>query len=111
MLSLKSQDDLGRTDRIRHHINTGSATPIPVQAKRLFIDKREIEKHEVYKTLEKGIIGSAKSPWSAPIVLVTKKDGNGRCCADYRVLSSVTKRDAYPLPRIDECLEALSNSK
>jgi hypothetical protein len=102
----KSPDDLGRTDRIKHHINTSNATP-----RRLPIGKREIEKQEVHKMLEKGIIEPSKSPWSAPIVLVTKKDGSPRFCVDYRALNSVTKRDAYPLPRVDECLEALSNAK
>jgi hypothetical protein len=70
-----------------------------------------MEKQEVHKMLEKGIIESSKSPWSAPIVLVTKKDGSPRFCVDYRALNSVTKRAAYPLPRVDECLEALSNAK
>jgi hypothetical protein len=68
----------GRTDRIKHHINTDNATPIRVPPRRLIIGKREIEKQEVHKMLEKGIIEPSKSPWSAPIVLVTKKDGSPR---------------------------------
>jgi hypothetical protein len=52
----KLPDDLGRTDRIKHHINTGNATPIRVPSRRLPIGKREIEKQEVHKMLEKGII-------------------------------------------------------
>ena len=38
-----------------------------------------------------------------------KKDGTFRCCVDYRQLNSVTRKDAYPLPRIDTCLDALSS--
>lgn len=43
--------------------------------------------------------------------LVLKKDGKTRFCVDYRQLNDVTINDAYPLPRVDECLDSLSNSK
>jgi len=42
---------------------------------------------------------------------VAKKDGSLRFCVDYRKLNSVTRRDAYPLSRIDECLDVLSGSR
>ena len=41
------------------------------------------------------------------MVLVTKKDGTTRFCVDYRKLNDVTRKDAYPLPRIDDTLDAL----
>ena len=41
------------------------------------------------------------------MVLVRKKDGTTRFCVDYRKLNHVTKKDSYPLPRIDDTLEAL----
>uniref|UniRef100_H3G554 Reverse transcriptase domain-containing protein n=1 Tax=Phytophthora ramorum TaxID=164328 RepID=H3G554_PHYRM len=34
-----------------------------------------------------------------------------RFCVDYRALNSVTKKDVYPLPRIDETLEALGGAQ
>lgn len=39
-----------------------------------------------------------------------KKDGAWRLCVDYRKLNAVTRQDAYPLPRIDDSLDALSGS-
>ena len=59
----------------------------------------------------RGVIEPSASPWSAPVVLVRKKDGKFRFCIDYRDLNAVTIGDAYPLPRIDESLDALAGSR
>ena len=71
----KSSDDLGFSDRIEHHIDTMGAEPIREPVRRLPLAKREIEREEVRKMLQKGVIEPSISPWSSNIVLVTKKDG------------------------------------
>ena len=60
--------------------------------------------------IEQEIVEPSDSPWSAPICLVKKQDGTCRFCIDFRKLNSVTVRDAYPLPRIDDTLDCLSGS-
>ena len=61
--------------------------------------------------LAQGVIEPACSPWASNIVLVRKKDNSFRCCIDYRQLNSVTRKDAYPIPRIDACLDAMASAQ
>ena len=107
----QSSEDLGRTDRVQHKINTGVAAPCRQPPRRQPIGKRDIEKQEVLKMLERNVIEPSNSAWSSPIVLVTKKDGSTRFCVDYRRVNDLTVKDAYPIPRVDECLDSLSGSK
>lgn len=106
----RSSEDLGFTDKVQHHINTRGAEPIKEPVRRLPMARREIEREKVKKMLKKGVIEPSISPWSSNIVLVKKKDGSTRFCVDYRKLNEITKKDSYPLPRIDECLDALSGA-
>ena len=60
--------------------------------------------------LASDVIEHSTSPWSAPVVLVKKKDGTKRFCVDYRKLNAITKKDVYPLPRCEEILESLAGT-
>ena len=57
------------------------------------------------------MIEETDSPWSSPVVLVRKKDGNLCFCFDYRRLNDNTKKNWFPLPRIDDTLDTLAGAK
>jgi hypothetical protein len=59
----------------------------------------------------RGIVEECDSPWSFPVVLVRKKNGEFRSCVDYRKLNNVTKRDRFLLPRIDDTLDKVAGTK
>jgi predicted aspartyl protease len=99
--------DLGRTGIVKHTIDTGDAHPVRQRPRRLPIHKRHEANDHIDEMLKAGIIEPSSSPWASPIVLARKKDGTTRFCVDYRLLNHVTLRDAYPLPRIDDCLDSL----
>ena len=106
-----SPNDLGRTSLIQHAIDTGTASPIkqrPRRPPRAFVDEEE----EIIQTqLRSGVIRESTSAWSSPLVYVRKRDGSTRPCVDYRKLNEVTTKDAYPLPRIEDCLDCIGGAK
>lgn len=69
-----------------------------------------IEEH-VDDMLNRGIIQPSTSPWASPIILVKKKDGIDGFVVDFRRLNAVTRKDSFPLPRIDDALDALNGTK
>ncbi|GFU87870.1 retrovirus-related Pol polyprotein from transposon 17.6 [Trichonephila clavipes] len=66
--------------------------------------KKEILREQIEELLRQDVIEECESPYAAPVVLVPKPNGKVRLCVDYRKLNSVTKGDAYPLPRMDDLL-------
>ena len=68
------------------------------------------EKNLIDQMQKQGIIQKSSSPWSSPLVLVMKKNGKIRPCVDYRRLNAVTKKDAFPLPRIQDCLDTVAGA-
>src|SRR5271169_653822 len=66
---------------------------------------------QVEELLQRGLIRESSSPWGAPVLFVAKKmPGEWRMCIDYRMLNAKTLRNAYPLPRITECIDKLGKA-
>ena len=103
--------ELGHTDILQHMIDTCDSHPIRQQPYRTPVVRRGMMKEMVEFMQRQGVIQPSCSPWASPVVLVPKKDGSLRFCVDYRHLNAVTKKDVYPLPRVDDLLSSLGGAK
>jgi hypothetical protein len=74
-----------------------------------------LEEKELWRQLQEylkaGKIEPAQSPFGAGVLFARKKDGTLRLCVDYRGLNSITVKDRYPIPRIDEQLDRFAKCK
>ena len=103
---------LGWTDKIQHEIKLeDQSEPFKSRVRPLSVPDKEFVRETISDLLRNGKIRPSKSPWGAPPVLVRKKDGSQRFCVDFRKLNDLTKKDAYPIPRIEEMLDCLNGSK
>jgi hypothetical protein len=98
------------TPLVKHSIVT-NGPPIKQRPYRTPHSEKETVRQYIQDSLEKGIISPSSSPWSSPILLVNKKDGTKRFCVDYRKLNSITKKDIFPIPHIEDILERLNGMK
>ncbi len=98
-------DTIGQTNIVHHKIDTGENPPIRQRARRMPYAFREESDKQISNMLDQGIITPSTSPWASPIVLVRKKSGDLRFCIDYRKLNQITRKDAHPLPRVDDLSE------
>ena len=88
--------ELGQVVDLYHTIETGDSAPVRQQPRRVpFALRPELTKM-INDMLGAKVIQESSSPWASPIVLVRKKDGSLRFCADYRRLNAVTRKDVTP---------------
>ncbi len=110
---LFAEDDteLGYTNLVEMTIDTGDHPPIRQRPYRTpFLQRPAVEKH-LKEMKDAHIIQESTSSWASPIVIVPKKDGSTRFCADYRKLNAITNKNAYPLPNIQDILSSLGKAK
>ena len=110
----------------RIHLEENAKTSREPQ-RRLNPAMKEVIRSEVLKLLDAGVLYPiSDSAWVSPVQVVPKKSGitvvqnegnelvptriqtGWRVCIDYRKLNSVTRKDHFPLPFMDQMLERLA---
>ena len=106
----QGDDNLGYTSLLEHGIEThGPPLRQPYQRQNPAVRREEMT--QVQQMLSSNVIRPSNSPWASPVVMVRKKDGSLRFCVDFHQLNAATIKDAHPLPRIDDLLDALHGAK
>lgn len=95
----------------KHAIDTGNHNPTCKDGNRIPLHYELQVEQEIINLKSRGIIRDSRSPWRSGLVVALKTDGKIRLCVDYRPINLITKKNAYPMPRIDEILDALSKAK
>ena len=100
-----------RNDKIYHDVIVEGSKPVKQHPYRMNPLKQKYLQDEVKYLLENDFIEPSQSNYSSPCILVPKSNGTYRMCTDYRKVNSVTKTDSFPIPRSDDCIDKVGNSK
>ena len=108
----KHEFDVGLTDLITARVITGDHEPIAEPLRRHARAHLDVIDDTVEKMMKAGIVERAASPWSANLVIISRKDDSGRpitprVTIDFRKLNAITYKDRYPIPNLKECLQSL----
>lgn len=107
----RDKNDLGFTDKVEHQIRTTTDDPLKLPDRRVPPQVVPEVKKVLSDWLKAGVIKHSSSPYASQMVLVRKKSGEVRVCIDYRQLNNRTVKDAFPLPRIDQCIDQLQGAR
>lgn len=107
----QTAEEMGCAKSVEMKIRLSDDEPFYCRPYRLSGVDQEVTDKIVKEHLEHGIVRESDSNYASPIVLVKKKNGEIRMCVDYRRLNSITVRDNYPLPRIDDQIDRLQGGK
>ena len=100
-------EDLGLCDHLKHTIPTTTDKPIYLPHRTIPVQLQAEVRKCLDTWLKQGIIRPSRSPYASQVVIVHKKTGEIHLCVDFRALNAVTIRDSFPLPRIEEALQAV----
>ena len=104
-------NEIGCTDATKHVIELMKDELFKERFCRIappLVDK--VHQH-IQEMLDGGTIQPSQLPWCNAVMLVRKKDGSLRFCIDIRRLNARTKKDAYPLPHMQETMESMVGAR
>lgn len=100
-----------KTTDIQLKIILADETPIYQHPRRLAEKEKSEVETQIDKWLREGIVRESSADFASCVVLVKKKDGTSRMCVDYRRIHKKIVQDKYPLPLIEDQLDALQDAR
>ena len=107
----KDKTTIGTTPLTQMSIDTGDSDPVSQKPYPIAMKHYNWVKEEIDKLLEAGVIRNSHSSWSAPIIVVPKGDGGKHLVIDYRVVSKVTRKFVWPMPKVEDIFSQLNGAK
>ena len=104
-------NEIGCTDATKHVIELMKDQPFKERFRHIAPPLVDEVRQHIQEMLDSSAIQPSQSPWCNAVVLVRKKDGSLRFCIDFRRLNPQTKKDAYPLPRMQETMESMVGTR
>ena len=98
------------THLVQHDIDVEEVEPICQRFYRVPLEKRRHLDAEVQYMIDNGLAVPSYSSCASPCVLVGKPDKTDRFCTDYRKVNAMTKPDSFPLPRMEDCMDAVGSA-
>ena len=99
--------DLGFCDALKHSIPTTTDKPVYLPHRQIPVQLQSEVRKCLDNWLKQGIIRPSKSPYTSQVVIVRKKTGKIRLCEDFRKLNAISICDSFPLPHVEEALQAI----
>ena len=104
-------DKLGRTNLLVHDVELIDETPVRQRPYRTSPVKAKIMSEEVEFLVSEGLATPTEGEWASPCILVPKPDGSSRFCVDYRLCNKQIKSDAFPMPRLLDCIDQVGEAQ
>ena len=105
------RNEIGCTDAAEHMIELLDTKPFKERFRRIAPPLVEEVREHLQEMLDGGAIRPSQSHLCNAVVLVRKKDRGLRFCIDFCRLNSRTKKDAYPLPHMQETMESMVGTR
>ena len=99
--------DLGFCDILKHSIPTTTDKPVYLPHRQILVQLQSEVRKCLDNWLKQGIIRPSKSPYASQVVIVCKKTGEIHLCVDFRKLNAISIHDSFPLPHVEEALQAV----
>ena len=99
--------DLGFCDVLKHSIPTTTNKPVYLPHRQIPVQLQSEVRKCLDNWLKQGIIRPSKSPCASQVVIVHKKTSEIRLCVDFRKLNAISIHDSFPLPHVEEALQAI----
>ena len=106
-----NSNDLGYCPVLQHDIDTADSLPIKQSPRRPPLSAGDAETEIIEDMLAAGVIEPSTSEWASPVCLVKKPDNTYRFCIDYRKVNAVSRKDAFPVPEIQDALDSLRGAR